>query len=157
MAEQSLTETGEKLGGMKLKLVEAESLNLAQAHKIAELRTALEMAKDKWYNTGFANVENSMEPIIYQSQHHRFGKGWKAALKAMGVPDDFPLRNPEQIPYPEPPPSLVQNPIDAEEEGDTSSMRELVEVIDSYVELVDLKITTNLDALLCCAAPHLPI
>ena len=37
--------------------------------------------------------------------------------------------------------------MNAEEEGDTPSMRELVEVIDSHMELVDLEITSNLDAL----------
>ena len=70
-----------------------------------------------------------------------------AALQAMGVPDDSLLRNPEQIPYPEPPLPPIQNPIDAEE-GDTPSLRALVEAIDSHVELVDLEITSNLDALL---------
>ena len=47
-----------------------------------------------------------------------------AALQVMGVPNDSPLRNPDQIPYPDPTP-LVQNPTSAEEE-DTPSMRELV-------------------------------
>lgn len=69
-----------------------------------------------------------------------------AALQVMGVPDDSPLRNPKQIPYPKPPSPLVQNPIDVKEEGDTPSMRALV-VIDSNMELVDLEITSNPDAL----------
>ena len=70
-----------------------------------------------------------------------------AALRAMGVPDDSPLRNPKQIPYPKPPPPPVQNPTDAEEEGDIPNMRELVKAIDSHVELVDLEITINPDSL----------
>ena len=45
-----------------------------------------------------------MEPIVHQSQRHGFGEGWIAALQAIGVPDDSPFRNPEQIPFPEPPP-----------------------------------------------------
>jgi len=65
LAEQSLTEMGEKLGGMELELAETESLNLAQANKIVELKAALEAAKDKWYNVGFTSAENSVEPIIY--------------------------------------------------------------------------------------------
>ena len=65
----------------------------------------------------------------------------------MGVPDDSPLRNPKQIPYPKPPPPPVQNPTDAEEEGDIPNMRELVKAIDSHVELVDLEITSNPDSL----------
>lgn len=61
----------------------------------------------------------------------------------MGVADDSPLRNPEQIPFPKPPPPIQQNPTSAEEEEDTPGMRELVEEIDSHVELVDLEITSN--------------
>ena len=75
-----------------------------------------------------------------------------AALQAMGVPDDFPLRNPEQIPFPEPPPP-IQNPSDADNKEDTPSMRELVYAIDSYVELVDLEVTSNLNVMLHGAQP----
>ena len=42
MAEKKLTEMDMKLGGTKLKLAEADSLNLAQADEIADLRAALE-------------------------------------------------------------------------------------------------------------------
>ena len=66
-AEQSLTEMDTKLGGMELKLVEAESLNLAQVNEVAELKETLEAYEDKWYNAGFTDAENSVEPIIYQS------------------------------------------------------------------------------------------
>ena len=69
-----------------------------------------------------------------------------------------PLRNPEQIPYPEPipPPPPSQNPSDAEEEEDTPNMRELVQEIDSHVELVDLEITNNLDAVPRSVLPLTP-
>ena len=40
-------------------MAKTESLNLAQATEIAELKAALAAAEDKWYNTGFTNVENS--------------------------------------------------------------------------------------------------
>lgn len=36
-----------------------------KATNIADLKAALEACEDKWYNTDFANAENSMEPIIY--------------------------------------------------------------------------------------------
>ena len=39
-------ETNVKLGGTKLKLAEAESLNLAQATEIAELKATLEAYED---------------------------------------------------------------------------------------------------------------
>ena len=47
-----------------------------------------------------------MEPIIYQARRQGFDEGWMAALQVMGVADDSPLRNPEQIPFPEPPPPV---------------------------------------------------
>ena len=85
LAEQSLAKMGKKLQGMELKLVEAESLNLVQANEIVELKATLEAVEDKRYNVGFTDAENFVEPIIYQSRRHGFGKGWVAALQVMGV------------------------------------------------------------------------
>ena len=85
LAEQSLAKMGKKLQGMELKLVEAESLNLVQANEIVELKATLEAVEDKGYNVGFTDAENFVEPIIYQSRRHGFGKGWVAALQVMGV------------------------------------------------------------------------
>ena len=56
-----------KLGGTELKLAEAKSLNLAQVDEIANLKAALEACEEKWYNEGFMDAENSMEPIVYQA------------------------------------------------------------------------------------------
>ena len=42
LAEQRLTEADVKLKGLELKLAEAESLSLAQATEISELKVALE-------------------------------------------------------------------------------------------------------------------
>lgn len=95
LAKKRLAEMGVKLGGTELKLAEAESLNLAQIDEIANLKVALEASKEKWYNEGFEDAENSMEPIFYQARRHGFREGWMAALQAMGVPDDSPLRNPK--------------------------------------------------------------
>ena len=69
-----------KLKGTKLKLVEAESLNLAQADEITNLKAAVEACEEKWYNEGFVDAENSVEPVVHQVRHHRFGEGWLAAL-----------------------------------------------------------------------------
>ena len=82
-----------KLGETKLKLVKVESLNLAQTDEIADLKAALEACENKWYNEGFAEAKNSVEPLIRQAQRHAFGKGWLAAVQAVGVPEDSPLRN----------------------------------------------------------------
>ena len=65
MVEKKLTEIEVKLGGTKLKLAEEKSLNLAQAEEIAHLKAALDACEEKWYNEGFADAENSMEPIVH--------------------------------------------------------------------------------------------
>ena len=67
-----------------------------------------------------------------------------ATLQAMGVPEDSLLRNPNQIPFPAP--SITAQtppPSGAINEEETTSMRELAEVIDSYAESTDLKATSN--------------
>lgn len=67
LAEKKLMEAEVKMGGTELKLAEAERMNQALANEIAELKAALEACEDKWYNAGFEDAENSVEPIIYQS------------------------------------------------------------------------------------------
>lgn len=54
-----------KLGGTKLKMAKEESLNLAQADEIVDLKMALEACEEKWYNEGFADAKNSVEPIVH--------------------------------------------------------------------------------------------
>ena len=63
--------------------------------------------------------------------------GFMGLGRAMRVAEDSPLRNPEQIPYPTPPPP-VQSQAGAVDEEDTPMMRELVRVIATHVETVDL-------------------
>ena len=125
LAKKKFAEMEMKLRGMKLKLVKVESLNLAQAN-----------------NEGFADAENSIEPIVLQAPRHGFGEGWMAALQAMGVPVDSPLRNPDQVPFPDPF-SLYPRPLGATDEEETPNMRELVRVIDSHMKLVDLEVTSG--------------
>ena len=48
-AEKRLAEMEAKLGGVKLKLVEAESLTLAQAEEITDLKAALDASEEKGY------------------------------------------------------------------------------------------------------------
>lgn len=62
----------------------------------------------------------------------------------MGVPDDSSLRHPGQIPFPPLPPP-IQSQSGAVDEEDTPSTRELVREIDTYVELVNLEVTMNLN------------
>lgn len=111
------------MGEAELRLADAKSIISARDKEIAELKAALEESENKYYNMGFNDAENLAEPVMFENRKYGFDEGWLAAMLAMGVPEDSPLRNPNQIPYPEPP--LNQNPTKADNE-DTSIMRELV-------------------------------
>ena len=65
-----------------------------------------------------------------------------AALHASGVPEDSHLRDPGQIPFMDSSPAL-QNPTRPINEEETDSLRELVEQIDAYVELIGTEATSN--------------
>ena len=106
-----------------------------------------------YYNMGFNDAENSVELVMFENRKYGFGEGWLATEMAMGVPKDSPFRNPDQIPYPEPPPTTTQKPTEAEEE-DAPSMRELVQAIDSHAELIDLEITSNPNVVPTTAQPQ---
>ena len=117
LAEERATELETKLGEMKLKLPEAKSLISAIDKEVADLKAALEVSEDKFYDMGFADAENSCEPVVFQSRQYGFGEGWMVAVCTIGVPKDSPFRNPKHVPYPDPP---VQNLACAEEEGSQS-------------------------------------
>ena len=109
---------------------------------MADLRAALEGCESKWYNDGFANAENSMEPVISEARKLAFKEGWFAALQAVGVPEDSPLKDPNHIPFPSLPIFAQKAPIVADEE-ETSSLWELVEHIKAHAEPIDLETTSN--------------
>ena len=78
MAEKKLTEVEAKLRSAELKLAEVKSLNLAQANQVADLKVALDAYEEKWYNEGFADAENFVEPIVHQARHYGLGRGgWR--------------------------------------------------------------------------------
>ena len=145
LAEKRSSELEGRLGETELKLAEAVSLNTAQAEEFADLKAALEACENKWYNEGFADAENSTEPIMNEARKLSFEQGWLAVLQALGVPKDSPLRNSNQIPFPGLP-TIAQNHPGAIDEEETQSMRELVKAINSHVEAIDLKATNNLRA-----------
>ncbi|XP_030969636.1 uncharacterized protein LOC115989896 isoform X2 [Quercus lobata] len=141
--EKKSLELKTKLDKTELKLAEATSLNITQAEELVDLKAALEACENKWYNEGFANAENSTVPIIQEAWKLAFKEGWLAALQALGVPENSPLRNPNQIPFPGLS-TAAQNPPGATNEEETPSMRELVEAIDSHVELATSVLVINL-------------
>ena len=118
---------------------------MAHAEEVSDLKAALEACENKWYDEGFANAENSMEPVVLQAQAQGFEEGWLAALQAMAVPEDFQLWNHEQIPRP-----TLTNPVqsqaDVDDDEDTPSFRKPMKAIDTYVENLDLEVTSNLNA-----------
>ena len=86
-----------------------------------------------------------MEPVVHQAQVQGFEEALLATLQVLGVPEDSLLRNLEQIPRPAPAPP-IESQADAADDKDTPSMRELVQAIDTHMETVDLKVTSNLNA-----------
>ena len=125
-------------------MAEVASLNLAQANKIADLKAALEACQKKWHDEGFTNAEKSVEPVVHQAWLHGFEEGWLVALQVMGVAEDSPLKNPEQIPYPAPLP-LAQSQADVADEENNPNMRVLVQAIDTHMDTIDLEVTNNLN------------
>ena len=145
LAEKRLADLEAKVGETKLKIAEAESLNTARVEELADLRAALEGCESKWYNEGFANAKNSVELVINEARKLALKDGWFAALQAAVVPEDSPLKDPNQIPLPSLPTAAQKTPVVANEE-ETTSLRELVEQIDAHAEPIDLEATGNLNA-----------
>ena len=51
-------------------------MNLAHVDEVADMKAALKACEDKWYNEGFADAENSVEPVVHQARVQGFEKGW---------------------------------------------------------------------------------
>ena len=140
LAEKRCAELLAKQNETDLKLAEAISLNTSNAEELADLRVALEACEQKWYHEGFADAGQSAEPIVAQARRLGFEAGWFVALQALGVPEDSPLRDPGQIPFPSPV-TTVQDPPATVEEEETASMRELVEQIDAHADPDEMEAT----------------
>ena len=80
LVEKRFLELEAKVGETELKLAKAESLNLTQAEELVDLRMALEACENKCYNEGFADTENSVEPVVREARKIGFEEGWLAAL-----------------------------------------------------------------------------
>lgn len=92
--EKRMTELEGKLDEAELKFAQAESVVLARDREVADLKAALGQSKDKFYNMGFADAENSSKPIMLESWRYGFKEGWIAAVNALGLPEDSPFRDP---------------------------------------------------------------
>ena len=49
-----------------MKLVQAKSVNSAREKEVADLKAAVKESENKFYNIGFADIENSSEPIMIE-------------------------------------------------------------------------------------------
>lgn len=67
LAEQKVASWETKLGDMELRLADVESVISSRDKEIADLKVALTEREDKFYNMGFMDVENSSEPVMFQS------------------------------------------------------------------------------------------
>ena len=141
LAEKRYAELLTKQNETEVKLAEAISLNTSNADELADLRAALAAAEQKWYDIGFADAENSAEPVVARARNMGFEAGWFAALQAMGAPEDSHLRDPGQIPFPSPVPAVQEAPVAIDDE-ETASMRELVEQIDAHAEPEEMEATS---------------
>ena len=101
LAKKRLTELVTKQNEMDLKLADMASQNVALTKELTDLWAALEACENKWYGEGFANTERGVEPVVKEARQLSFQEGWMAALDALGVPEDSPLRDPGQIPFPD--------------------------------------------------------
>ena len=120
-------------------------MNTARANELVDLRVALEGCESKWYDEGFADAENSVEPIINEARKLAFKEGWLVPLQAVRVLEDSPLRDPNQIPLLSLPTSAQKTPVVADEE-ETTSLRELVDLIDANAKPINLEATSNPNA-----------
>ena len=141
LAEKRSAELLAKHNEINVKLAKAINLNTTQAEELADLKATLEACEEKWYNEGFADSENSIEPVVNQARKMGFKAGWFTALQVLRVPEDSPPRDPNQIPFPSTA-ATVQNPLAPIEEEETASIRKLVEQIDAYAEPDDTEATS---------------
>ena len=125
----------------EVKLAQPISLNTSNTEEIADLRAGLAAAEQKWYDVGFADAKNSVEPVVARARSMGFEAGWFATLQTMGDPEDSHLRDPGQIPFPSPAPAGQDAPVAIDEE-ETASMRELVEQIDAHAEPKETEATS---------------
>ena len=91
LVEKRLANLEAKVGETELKLAEAENLNSAKAEDLADLRAALEGCESKWYNEGFVDAEDSVEPVISEAQKLAFKEGVVRSLLDRGCSQGLPF------------------------------------------------------------------
>ena len=85
-AEKRFSNLEAKLRETKLKLAEAASLNTMRAEELVDLKVALKGCESKWYDEGFANTENSVEPVINKARKLAFKEAGWWPCKPLGSP-----------------------------------------------------------------------
>ena len=106
--EKRSTELVTRQNETEVKLAKVASLNSTLSEEVTDLRAALEACESKWYDEGFVDEEKGVELVVMQVQQLSFLEGWMAALHALGVLEDSPLRDPGQIPVPDFAPAMMR-------------------------------------------------
>ena len=75
MVEKRLAELTTKQNETDLKLAKAASLNVALNEELADLRATLEACENKWYDEGFVDAEEGVEPITREARQLSFQEG----------------------------------------------------------------------------------
>ena len=65
LVEQKVAEMAAKLEEVELRLARAKSINSARDKEIVKLKATLEESENKWYNVGFVDIKNSIEPVVF--------------------------------------------------------------------------------------------
>ena len=84
-------------------MASTKSIITTRDKEIAKLKAVLEESENKYYNMRFNDAENLAEPVMFENRNYGFNEGWMAVVIAMELPEDSLFRNPDQIPYLEPP------------------------------------------------------
>lgn len=67
MVEKRVVELERELSDTKVKLAQTKRVNSARNKEVADLKVTMEESETKFYDVGFANAENSSEPIMLDS------------------------------------------------------------------------------------------
>ena len=78
-----------------MRLAQAKSVISARDKEVVDWKVAMAQSEDKFYNMGFADAENSSEPIMLESRRYGFREGWMAAINALGLLEDSTFRDPD--------------------------------------------------------------
>lgn len=143
LAKKKAEDLQGKLGEAEVKLAQAASLVSAHDKELTDLKETLKTCEQVYYNIGFKDVENLVGPMNFQARKFGFTKGWMATVNAIGLLNTSLFRNADLIPLLEDPQIEAQTQEQSEDDGEkeeggeSPSMEELSQQIDSLMVVLD--------------------